>query len=215
MHAKSLSTLEYPKIVERLAREASFSASKALAAELLPSADADEVRRRLAYTTEARRLMDLRPDVGVRGARDVRPHVTAVERGAMLTPAELLNVLATLRAARQMGPALAKLDTTFPLLKALGEDLPARPSLEARIETSISEEGEVLDSASPELRRLRAEIRGAQQRLQERLGTLVNEFRNAVQEPIITKRSDRYVLPVRAECPGPVRGIFHGQSGRG
>jgi DNA mismatch repair protein MutS2 len=215
MHAKSLSTLEYPKIVERLAREASFSASKALAAELLPSADADEVRRRLAYTTEARRLMDLRPDVGVRGARDVRPHVTAAERGAMLTPAELLNVLATLRAARQMGTALAKLDATFPLLKALGEDLPARPSLEARINESISEEGEVLDSASPELRRLRAEIRGAQQRLQERLGTLVNEFRASLQEPIITMRSDRYVLPVRAEARGQVKGIVHDQSGSG
>src|SRR5258707_13645086 len=176
MHAKSLSTLEYPKIVERLAREASFSASKALAAELLPSSDADEVRRRLAYTTEARRLMDPRPDVGVRGARDVRPHVTAAERGAMLTPAELLNVLATLRSARQMGVVLAKLDAPFPLLKTLGEDLPARPSLEARVNESISEEGEVLDSASPELRRLRAEIRGAQQRLQERLSKLVHEL---------------------------------------
>ncbi len=215
MHAKSLSTLEYPKIVERLAREASFSASKSLAAELLPSADADEVRRRLAYTTEARRLMDLRPDVGVRGARDVRPHVTAAERGAMLTPAELLNVLATLRSARQMGVVLAKLDATFPLLKTLGEDLPARPSLEARVNESISEEGEVLDSASPELRRLRAEIRGAQQRLQERLGTLVNEFRASLQEPIITMRSDRYVLPVRAEARGQVKGIVHDQSGSG
>src|SRR5258708_34416452 len=107
MHAKSLSTLEYPKIVERLAREASFSASKALAAELLPSADADEVRTRLAYTTEPRRLMDLRPDVGVRGARDVRPHVTAAERGATLTPAELLTVWATRRSARQTGALIA------------------------------------------------------------------------------------------------------------
>src|SRR5260370_11613752 len=165
MHAKSLSTLEYPKIVERLAREASFSASKALAAELLPSADADEVRRRLAYTTEARRVMDLRPDVGVRGARDVRPHVTAAGRGATLTPAELLNVLATLRSARQMGAVLAKLDATFPLLKALGDDLPARPSLEARIGESIREEGEVLACAPPALPRLRAGLPAAQRGL--------------------------------------------------
>src|SRR5262249_25766889 len=87
--------------------------------------------------------------------------------------------------------------------------------LEGHIAESIGEDGEVLDSASPELRRLRAEIRSAQQRLQERLGTLVHEFRAALQEPIITLRSDRYVLPVRAEAKGQVRGIVHDQSSSG
>ncbi|HEU5441715.1 MAG TPA: endonuclease MutS2 [Ktedonobacterales bacterium] len=215
MHQKSLLTLEFPKIVERLAYEAAFSASKELARALLPSADGREVRRRLALTTEARRLMDLRPDVGVRGARDVRPHAAAAERGVVLSPAELREVLATLRASGYLGRAIARLDASFPLLKVLGEDLPARPTLEGHIEESIGEEGEVLDSASPDLRRLRAEIRAAQQRLQERLGTLVNEFRNALQEPIITMRSDRYVLPVRAEAKGQVRGIVHDTSGSG
>jgi DNA mismatch repair protein MutS2 len=66
MHEKSIATLEYPKIIERLAGETSFSASKALAKALLPSTDATEVERRLAFTSEARRLMDLRPDIGVR-----------------------------------------------------------------------------------------------------------------------------------------------------
>jgi DNA mismatch repair protein MutS2 len=215
MHAKSLTTLEYPKIIERLVHEAAFSASKGLAAHLLPASDADEVRRRLAYTSEARRMMELRPDIGVRGARDVRPHVTAAERGATLSPADLLEVLGTLRASRYVAGAVAKLDDSFPLLKSLAGDLPSRAGLEGRIAESISEEGDVLDSASPELRRLRAEIRGAQQRLQERLGTLVNEFRSALQEPIITMRSDRYVLPVRAEARGQVRGIVHDQSGSG
>src|SRR5579872_6033782 len=99
MHTKSLTTLEYPKIIERLIRECAFSASKELARGLVPSADADEVRRRLAYTTEAQRLMDLRPEVGVRGARDVRPNVAAAERGAMLAPSDLIDVLITLRAS--------------------------------------------------------------------------------------------------------------------
>jgi DNA mismatch repair protein MutS2 len=215
MHQKSLVTLEYPKIIERLTREAAFSASKALAQQLTPSDDPREVRRRLALTTEARRLMEQRPDVGVRGARDVRPHVHAAERGAMLAPAELIEVLVTLRASAHLGKIITRLDGSYPLLKALAEDLPARPGLEGRIAESISEDGEVLDSASPELRRLRAEIRGAQQRLQERLNNLVNEFRAALQEPIITMRSDRYVLPVRAEARGQVRGIVHDQSGSG
>src|SRR5215468_4837058 len=98
MHQKSITTLEYPKIIERLVSEASFSASKTLAHDLQPSGDADEVRRRLTYTTEARRLLEARPDIGVRGARDVRPHAAAAERGAVLSPGELVEILVTLRA---------------------------------------------------------------------------------------------------------------------
>ncbi|MFI5273676.1 MAG: endonuclease MutS2 [Ktedonobacterales bacterium] len=214
-HLKSLVTLEYPKIVERVAREAAFSASKELARDLQPSANGAEVRRRLALTSEARRLMELRPDAGVRGARDVRPHAAAAEHGVTLSPVELREVLTTLRSSGYLGRVITRLDDAFPLLKRLAEDLPARPALEGHIEDSIGEEGNVLDSASAELRRVRAEIRGAQQRLQERLGTLVNEFRNALQEPIITMRSDRYVLPVRAEARGQVKGIVHDQSGSG
>lgn len=215
MHEKSLITLEYPKILEQLTREAAFSASKELARTLAPSADREDVRRRLAFTSEARLLLEQRPDTGVRGAKEVRPHVRAAERGVMLTPHELIEILATLRAADQMSRQVRKVSEHFPLLWSLAVDLPARPGLEARIGESISEDGDVLDSASPALRRIRAELRAAQQRLQDRLGSLVNEFRTALQEPIITTRSDRYVLPVRAEARGQVKGIVHDQSGSG
>ena len=216
MHQKSIVTLEFPKIIERLAGETSFSASKELARQLVPSTSITDVQQGLAFTSEARALMDLRPDIGVRGARDVRPHVIAAERGAMLGPEELLDVLVTLRASTFVNRTITRLDdSSFPRLRSLAVDLPVRPALEGRIVECISEDGDVLDSASPELRRLRSDIRTAQQRLQERLGTLVNEFRSALQEPIITMRSDRYVLPVRAEARGQVRGIVHDQSGSG
>ncbi len=215
MHEKSLTTLEYPKILERLAHEAAFSASKELALALQPATELSEVERRLAYTTEAKRLLDIRPDAGVRGARDIRPLVLRAERGAMLSPSDLLEVLSTVRSAIYVARLLDRVEEDFPLLKALGRDLPQRPALAQRIEESISEEGEVLDSASPKLRQVRLEIRSAQQRLQEKLQSLVNEYRPALQEPIITMRSDRYVLPVRAEAKGQVRGIVHDQSASG
>ncbi|MDE3230800.1 MAG: endonuclease MutS2, partial [Chloroflexota bacterium] len=216
MHAKSLNTLEYPKIIARLAQETAFSASRELAMALEPTSDYADAQRRQAYTAEARRLLDLRPDAGIRGARDVRPQVKAAERGKTLAPAELLDILATARSSSHVNRLITRMeDESFPLLRGLAVDLPQRPQLEGRIAESISEEGEVMDSASPRLRQLRLEIRAAQQRLQERLGTLVNEFRTALQEPIITMRSDRYVLPVRAEARGQVRGIVHDQSGSG
>ena len=215
MHEKSITTLEYPKILERLAHEAAFSASKALALALLPATELREVQQRLAYTTEAKHLLEVRPDAGVRGARDIRPLVVRAERGAMLQPGELLEVLSTIRSAIYVARLLERVDGDFPLLKGLGHDLPQRPKLAEHIEESISDEGEVLDSASPTLRRLRLEIRAAQQRLQEKLQSLVNEYRVSLQDPIITMRSDRYVLPVRAEAKGQVRGIVHDQSASG
>src|SRR5436305_7768001 len=122
----------------------------------------------------------------------------------------------TIQSAIHVARLIEKLDTeTFPLMHQLGVDIPQRPHLARRIEETISQEGEVLDTASPALRKLRFDIRGANQRLQDRLRTLVREFGNALQEPIVTIRSDRYVVPVRAERLGQVRRIVHEQSASG
>jgi len=216
MHEKSILTLEYPKILAKVAKEAAFSASKELVMALEPTPDLGEARRRLAYTTEASRLIDLHADAGVRGAHDVRPLLARAAREGILNPSELLEVLETTRSSIYVANLLEKLDAeSFPLLHALGSQIPRRPQIARRIEETISEEGEVLDTASPALHKLRYDIRGANQRLQERLRTLVSEFGHALQEPIITIRNDRYVIPVRAESRGQVRGIVHDQSSSG
>jgi DNA mismatch repair protein MutS2 len=216
MHEKSILTLEYPKIMEKVAREAAFSASKELVMKLQPTPNLQEAQHRLAFTTEAYRLIELRADAGVQGAHDIRAHVTRAAREGVLNPSDLLEVLSTIQSAIYVARLTEKLDPeSFPLLHQLGADLPQRPQLARRIEETISQEGEVLDTASPTLRKLRYNIRGANQRLQDRLRTLVHEFGNALQEPIVTIRSDRYVVPVRAESRGQVRGIVHDQSASG
>ncbi len=216
MHEKSILTLEYPKILEKVAREAAFSASKARVMELEPTPNLEEARRRLAYTTEAYQLIELRADAGVQGARDIRQHLERAAREGVLTPEDMLEVLATTQSAMYVAHMLEKLDAAvFPLLHRLGADIPQRPHIARRIEETISEEGEVRDTASAALRKLRFDIRGANQRLQDRLRTLVHEFGHALQEPIVTMRSDRYVIPVKAESRGQVRGIVHDQSASG
>ena len=216
MHEKSILTLEYPKILEKVAREAAFSASKELVKELQPTPNLEEARRRLAFTTEAYHLIELRNDAGVQGAHDIRQHVLRAAREGVLNPHDLLEVLTTIQSAIHVARLTEKLDPeNFPLLHKLGADIPQRPHLARRIEETISQEGEVLDTASPTLRKLRFDIRAANQRLQDRLRTLVHEFGNALQEPIVTIRSDRYVVPVKAESRGQVRGIVHDQSSSG
>src|SRR6266567_2610951 len=216
MHQKSILTLEYPKILERVAKEAAFSASKELVMELEPTPDISAARRRLAYTTEAHQLLELYNNASVQGARDIRPLLARAAREGMLLPSDLLEVLATTRSAMHVARLLEKLDPEkFPLLQSLGADIPQRPHIARRIEETISEEGEVLDTASSTLRKLRFDIRGANQRLQDRLRRLVSEFGHALQEPIVTMRNDRYVIPVRSESRGQVRGIVHDQSASG
>jgi DNA mismatch repair protein MutS2 len=216
MHEKSLNTLEYPKILAKVATEAAFSASKELVLALEPTPDLEEARRRLAYTTEASRLIDLYADAGVRGAHDIRALLIRAARDGILYPADLVEILATVRSSLYVAHLLEKLDVeNFPLLSQLGADIPQRPHIVRRIEETVSEEGEILDTASPALRKIRFDIRGANQRLQDRLRTLVGEFSSYLQESIITIRNDRYVIPVKAENRGQVRGIVHDQSSSG
>lgn len=216
MHEKSILTLEYPKVLEKVAREAAFSASKALVMELRPTPILEEAQRRLAYTSEAYHLIDLRNDAGVQGARDIRSYLERAAREGVLNPTELLEIQATIKSSLFVAHMLEKLEeTAFPLLRQLGADIPQRAQVGRHIEEAIGDDGEVLDTASPALRKVRFDIRGANQRLQDRLRTLVHEFGSSLQEPIVTIRNDRYVIPVRSESRGAVRGIVHDQSASG
>ena len=150
MHEKSILTLEYPKILEKVAREAAFSASKALVMELRPTSNLEEAQRRLNFTTEASRLIDLRNDAGIQGAHDIRPYLERASREGVLNPSELLEVHDTVKSAIFVAHLLEKLDEVeFPLMHLLGADIAQRPQVARRIEEAISEEGEVLDTASP------------------------------------------------------------------
>ncbi|HXM55191.1 MAG TPA: endonuclease MutS2 [Candidatus Dormibacteraeota bacterium] len=216
MHEKSLQTLEFPKVLARVAGEASFSIGRERVLALTPTTDLDEARRRLAFTAEAVRLLDEQPRTGLGGAQDIRGQVLRASRGGDLTAADLVLVVATLRSARGVSGLLGGLaPSAYPQMRGLGDALPVHAQLMYRIEEVVNDEGEVLDDASPRLRRLRGEVRAANQRLQQRLRTLVGEFGHALQEPIVTTRADRYVVPVKADFRGRVRGIVHDQSASG
>jgi DNA mismatch repair protein MutS2 len=215
---QTLDTLEFPKIREQLARHTAFSASRELALALLPSTDAYEIRLRQRRTGEARRLLDERPDVSIGGARDVRPAVGRARRGGVLEAGQFLEIGGTLASSRRLRVTLTKLDEAiFPQLRELAEDLPTLPALEDQIVRTIGDDGTVLDSASPKLAHLRAEVRIAFGRLQEKLQNIISssQYGDALQEPIITVRNGRYVVPVKSGSKRVVRGLVHDQSASG
>jgi DNA mismatch repair protein MutS2 len=215
---QTLDTLEFPKIRERLARHTAFSASRDLAQRLAPSTDVYVIRRRLQLTSEARRLLDERPDASIGGARDIRAAAGLAQRGGVLDAAVFLEISSTLRSGRLLRAMLLKQDAaSFALLRELAEDLPNLPSLEAAIAATIGEDGTVLDSASPKLARLRAEVRVAFGRLQDKLQNMISSttYSDSLQEPIITVRGGRYVVPVKASHKRNIRGLVHDQSASG
>ncbi len=215
---QTLATLEFHKIREQLARYVSFSASRELALTLLPGVDSDDIQHRLALTTEARRLLDERPEATIGGARDVREAVQHALRGGVLEASLFVEIGNTLRSIRRLRGILLHLDSTdFPRMTELGADLPQKPELEQEIERTISEDGLVLDSASPRLGRLRKEIQIAASRLQDRMHGIVtsSQYASVLQEPIVTVRNGRYVVPVKAAQRRAIPGLVHDQSASG
>lgn len=217
MDEKSLIILEFPKILERLAAFAAFSASAEMGRALRPTADLAEARDRLACTSEARRLLDIYGEVGVGGARDIRPLVDLARRGGVLQPAELLEVKNTLVSARELHRTLERLGSDFPHLVLLAGPLPPPPGIVDGISKAISERAEVMDHASDKLASIRREVKIAHERLLTRLERMINDPHTSpmLQEPIITQRNGRYVIPLRADFKGKVRSIVHDQSSTG
>ncbi len=215
---QTLHTLEFPKIREQLARHTAFSASRELALNLLPSTEVGEVRQRQALTGEARALLDSFPDVTIGGARDVRRAAQHAARGGVLEGQTFLEIAATLASSRALRTRMLRLESArFPRLIEQAGFLPALPQIEDEILRAIGDDGAVMESASPELGRLRREIRSAFSRLQEKLQNLVSSssYAGALQEPIITVRNGRYVVPVKASHRKDVRGLVHDQSSSG
>jgi DNA mismatch repair protein MutS2 len=215
MDARSQQILEYPLIRARLAEHTAFGPSRRLAEAIEPSSDGTVVARMLDETDQARDLVARRPDLGVGGAHDIATHVMRARRGGRLNGSDLLQILETLTAASRVGEALR--GERPPLLHELGRSIKPLPQLRAKLEQSIDPNGELLDSASPALGGLRRAVRVAYERLRSKLETLVHQtdISGALQEPLVTLRNGRYVVPVRADARGKVKGIVHDQSGSG
>jgi DNA mismatch repair protein MutS2 len=217
MDAHYLATLEYPKILQQLAEYAAFSASRELVLGLRPAADADEVRLRLQETTEAKRLLSTRVEVSVGGARDVRAAVRRASLESALSAEDLLDVGITLASARELYRKLSPLGDGYPLLAAKAGEIRPLSHIIEEIQRCLDDDGQVVDAASAELARVRREIYSAKERLLDRLRRLVSDPSTAkyLQEPIVTERNGRYVIPLKVEHRGRIPGLVQDQSSSG
>ena len=217
MEEHYLQTLELNKVLERLARHTSFAVSHEKALALRPATEMPEVMRRQMGTQEARRLLDLKPSFTVGGARDIRAQLQRASVGALLMPDELLLVGSTIASGRFVRGTISKLGDQLPTLEEITLPIRSHDEVETEIRQAISDAGEVLDGASPALAQIRYELKRSYERLMSKLNEIISSaaYRQALQEPIITQRQGRFVVPVKAEFKGQVKGIVHDQSASG
>jgi DNA mismatch repair protein MutS2 len=217
MDDKTLHTLEYDKILERLSSYCAFPASVELARALRPSGDLIETRRRLTETSEAVRLLTHHSDLSIGGARDVRQAVDLANHGGVLLASDLLDIKYTLVSARTLMRTFERWADAYPNLCDIVSQLPPPLGLIDAITRSISDRGEILDSASVKLASIRHDLRIAHDRLMTRLQRIISDPNNGpyLQEALITQRDGRYVVPLRSEFKGRIRSIVHDQSASG
>lgn len=204
-------------MLEMLAAQAVSAPAKEKVSTLRPADSVYEVRRRLGETTAAKTMMVLKGSPSFGGVRDVRSSLSRADIGGLLNTRELLDIAAVLQTARSVrayadGEGCGRHDIDF-----LFSSLMANKYLEEKITTSIIGEDEMSDSASPELADIRRRIRASAARVREALQKIISSptYQKALQEPIITTRSDRYVVPVKADHKSSIPGLVHDISSSG
>ena len=214
---KSLSTLELPAVLKMLAAEAVGESAKEAALALAPSTDPFEVRRRLSETGAAKAMMVVRGSPSFSGVKDVRPALSRADLGGSLNTRELLSIARVLQCARLVRGYIADDSVGKTPIDYLFYALHANKYLEEKIFTSIPGEDEIADSASADLASIRRQMRAAAARARDALQKIISSpgYARALQEPIITMRSDRYVVPVKADHKGAVPGLVHDISASG
>ena len=213
MNEGALARLELPAVRRLLAERTAFPPGRELAEALFPTTDLRDAERLQDETASARDLLRKSPSSGLRGARDIRDAVRRAKLGGTLDPEQLIAVADTVRAAEHLFADVRP----YPPLAARARFARPPTDVAAAIENAIGGTGEVLDRASARLGSLRANLRAAQARLQQRLDGLVRspDLLRLLQDPIVTQRGGRYVVPVKAEHRAAVKGIVHDQSASG
>jgi len=217
MNDKSWQVLEYPKILNQLAEHTSFSLGHELALKLRPSSKEDVVARRQQETSEARKLLDLKPELTLGGVSNLRPLLKKARLQSTLTTGELLDTGNTLLSARNLRRSIAPLHERFPSLASRAEEIDPYSTLPKEIGQAINERAEVVDQASAELKRIRQQVSEVHDDLLDKLERIVSSPANDhyLQEKIVTERHGRYVIPLKADFKGRIPGVVHDQSSSG
>ena len=214
---KDYKSLELDKILAQLANETTCADAAELAMQIEPDTDPKHVARLLQETDDAFVLMAKFGAPSFYGMTNVTNALRRAQAGGVLNLAELLAVAATLRAIRSVSDWRKKSESIKTALDYRFETLQPNKFIEERIAMTVVSEEEVADTASVALASIRRKIHAASLRVREQLDKLIRSqtYQKYLQEAIVTQRSGRYVVPVKAEFRNEIKGLVHDSSGSG
>ena len=217
MKERTLRVLEFTKIRDMLTEKALTPLGAEKCQALAPSTNFQEISEWQEETEEALVVLTYVGGHPMASFSDVRPYLALCDKGATLSPKALLEIATLMRACRTARSALVTERDNTPRLKEKASLLGSFRNLEDDITTAILSEDEIADKASNELANIRRHLRGATERIKERLNSMIRSsaYQKYLQDPILTMRNDRYVLPVKAEYRASVPGLVHDQSASG
>ena len=217
MKERTLRVLEFTKIRDMLTEKALTPLGAEKCQALVPSTNFQEISEWQEETEEALVVLTCVGGHPMASFSDVRPYLALCDKGATLSPKALLEIATLMRACRTARSALVTERDNTPRLKEKASLLGSFRNLEDDITTAILSEDEIADKASNELANIRRHLRGATERIKERLNSMIRSsaYQKYLQDPILTMRTDRYVLPVKAEYRASVPGLVHDQSASG
>ena len=216
MNKKALKTLEYDKILERLARFATTPVGKERCQQLEPMNDMAQIRLAVTETTDAADRIRRKGSLSFTGVKDIMPSIKRLEIGSSLGIGELLAVSSLLSvAARAKSFGREEEETPSDSLTGYFESLEPLTPLNNEIKRCIKSEEEIDDHASPTLHQIRRSMGGINARIHAQLNSLLSTHKNELQDAVITMRNGRYCLPVKAENKGQISGMVHDQSATG
>ena len=217
LYEKSQNILELNRVLEMLAGEAVSDGAKEAALALRPESDRDTVKQLLAETGAAKKMMVLHGTPSFSGVTDVSASIKRAGAGGMLNTRELLSIAAVLKTARLILSYASGDEAGGGEIGYMFSELRANKYLEEKITNSIVGDDELADSASPALADIRRQMRAAGERVRQALQKIISSptYQKVLQEPIITVKNGRYVVPVKAEHKSAVPGLTHDISSSG
>ncbi|WP_078555430.1 endonuclease MutS2 [Bacillus alkalicellulosilyticus] len=220
MQAKVLRVLEYEKMKEQLYEHVASSLGRAKIKSLVPSVDINEIKQWQQETYEGAKVIRLKGQAPLGGIFDISASVKRAQIGASLNASELLEVQSTTFGARRLKKFIEDLlenEVDIPHLESIVEQIVPLTDLEREITQCIGDHGEVLDSASSELRGIRQQIRSLEAGVRSKLESITrsSNSQKMLSDAIVTIRNDRFVVPVKQEYRGAFGGIIHDQSSSG
>ena len=214
----ALDVLEFRRVLAKVAERASGALARARLEALTPGADLERLRWELARVGAAMRFVEEKPGWGIPSVPDVRQALRSLAApGAVLEPAQLFGLFVLLQSSRLVAQEMDGREGRYEALDGTRQLLIQDRGTEEALERSVDGEGQVLDSASKELRRIRDRLRGAHARVVRQLEGYLRNLpeRFVVPDASVTIREGRYVIPVRREGKGEVGGIVHDESHTG